>query len=288
MRLALKKMPKRPTPCFLYKNMAYRKKTMKRTYKRKSAKRRGVRRPALKKMIRREIARNVENKTAQYFEDNLALVTYPSGNFDVMNIQNCGLDSALAVIINQGTSQGARIGNAITTKKLTFKGTIWPAAYSASTNLVPAPVQGKIWIFYDKINPTVIPSVKGNNDFLQLGGSSSTFRNDLTDMWAPVNKDRYRVLATKTFKLGFADYAGTGNLPGSQYFANNDFKMNYNFSFNLTKHFPKRVKFNDNNADPVTRGLFFMVEYVGANGNNFFPATMLNMSYSLDYVFEDA
>ena len=109
-------------------------------------------------------------------------------------------------------------------------------------------------------------------------------------MWRPVNTDRYKVLATKTFKLGYSYYAGSnGALPNSGNFSNNDFKLNANFSFDLTKHYPKNVVFDDATTVPSTRGLFCMIQYVAANGGAL-PTTNYSVGsqWMLDYHYEDA
>jgi len=250
---------------------------------------RGARRPALKKMIRREIARNVEDKTAQYYDVLAGLYTIPSATFGATNMFPLGPTTAFGPIINQGTGQSSRVGNRIKTKKLVVKGTFSTFSQNASTNTNPKPVQVKIWIMYDKTNPTSEPDPKGASDFFQLGGSSKGFSNDLTDLWAPVNTDRYRILTTRTFKLGNSEYPSNSGAGNSQYYANNDFPLNHNFSINCTKYYPKSVRFNDNNALPTTRGLFMYIAYVAADGQTLAADQLLvKLQYMQDYRYEDA
>jgi len=263
-----------------------RRKAPKRTYKRKSYAKK-VAKP-LKMAIRREIARNVENKQAQYYNYDTRLYAPGNANFPNDNIFPVGVDPG-SLVISQGTGQGQRIGNEIKTKKLVFKGTIVPQAYNATFNAAPMPTQAKIWIFYQKDAPTTVPNPMAGPGFFQNGSVTKGFQNNLVDMWSPVNSDAYRVLATKTVKLGYAGYDGLGAENQFQFYQNNDFKMNVNFSFDLTKHYPQRVKFNDNTTVPTTRGLFCMIQYVLANGFAV-PTTayMLKLQYMLDYQYEDA
>jgi len=242
----------------------------------------------LRKLIQREISRNVENKCSQHYDYDQRLYSAVNANFPADNIIVLGPDPT-SLVINQGTGQGNRIGNSITTKKFVFRGTLVPLPYDATFNAAPQPVQVRMVIFYDKTDPTAIPNPIAGNDFFQNGNTSKGFQNDLTDLWSPVNKDRYRVLATRTFKLGMAAYSGTGTNPGQQSFTNNDFKLNCNFSFNLTKHYPKIVKFNDGTATPTTRGLFCMFYYALANGGSVpGSAYMVGAQYMQDYTYEDA
>ena len=273
--------------------MAYRKsyrsknrKGYKRTYKRRSYA--PKRRISLKRLVRQEIARNIENKNSQLFITDNRLYIPGNASFPINNIFPVGVDPT-ALVITQGAGQGQRIGNRIKTKKLIFKGTLAPGIYDATFNSQPIPVQVKMWIFYDKKNPNDIPNPTASNDFFQNGSTVAGFANDLIDMWRPVNSDRYAVLASKTFKLGPAANTGTGNLAAFQFVANNDFKYNVNFSFDLTKHYPKYVVFEDTGTVPSTRGLFCMIQYVSATGNQIATTQYcVNSQWMLDYTYEDA
>lgn len=257
----------------------------KKTYKRKSAPRR---KSSIKKMIKREISRNVENKTQQAYVFERILRVPGALDFDTQNVIPLGPDPT-SLLISQGVGQGQRIGNAIKTKRFMFKGSMNPQPYEASTNPQPVPTQVKMWIFYDKTLPTNVPTPAASGDFFQNGNTTRSFSTDLVDMWSPVNSDRYRILATKTFKLGYEAYTGTGSLPTFGNVSNNDFKLNCNFSFNLTKHYPKIVKFNDGSTQPTTRGLYCMWEFVSATGNPTGAGVRaVNVQYMQDYHYEDA
>jgi len=274
---------------FLYKNMAYRKRKPY-TKKRKSAKKRPMRRKggkALRRLIKRELARQVENKSVQYFNYDTRLYSVAGANFATNNIFPCGPSAIMP--ITQGTGQGNRVGNSIHTKKLMLKGTLVPLAYDATFNPVPMPVQIRMVIFYDKLDPMTVPNPTATNDFFQNGSGVKGFANDLVDMWTPVNTDKYRILTTRTFKLGNADYSGTGASATSHYFANNDFKMNANFSLNLTKYYHKALKFNDATTTPSNRNVYCMFYYELANGGaSLNVGYMVGLQYMLEYTYEDA
>lgn len=269
--------------------MAYRKKryNKKRIAKRRY-KKRGVRRPAIKKMIQRELSRQCENKSLQHYDFDQRLYTIGNASFPTDNIFPLGPDG-VGLVMNQGTAQGQRIGNQVRTKKLTFKGTLCCLPYDATFNPQPQPLMVKLWILYDKTTPTVQPAVQANNDFFQNGNAAKGFHGDLTDQWSPVNTDRYRVLTTRSFKLGFANAQNLGTVTSYQGFANNDYKLNCSFSINLTKYYPKRVKFNDGLTAPTTRGLWAMFTYAPANGG-VLPATLYcaGLQWMQDYQYEDA
>lgn len=270
--------------------MAFRKKRTAKKAGRRRKRTSGKRRTSgVKKMIRREIARNIEDKRRNHFIEDLTLLgSAAPSTFDAAIIPLAPHSSFLD--IQQGDGVANRQGNVITTKRLTFKGTMTPLPYTLTINDAPSPMQIKMWIFYDKLAPAAEPTPAVSGDFFDNNNSYTTFRNDLVDLWMPHNKERYRVFATRTFKLGHAMYQNAaGGNPNSQYSANNDFKMNCNFSMNLTKYMVKRVKFLNNDSDPITRGLYAMFQVVLANGLAM-PSgeTMAKLSCSLDYTYEDA
>jgi len=262
--------------------MAYRKRTRVFPKKRAFKKTRAVKkRPAIRKMVRAEIARNVENKCAQTKVLLSNVISSASTSFDTTNVIPVAFGPT-TLDVQQGTGQAGRIGNQIKVKKLTFKGTVIPTIYNVTTNPLPKPYQVKMWIFYDKVNPTQVPTPK--DDFFQFGGSVIGFQNDLVDLWAPVNTDKYRVLATRQWKIGGANPDNTNG-----YLANNDFKFNANFSVNLTKHIPQIVRYRDTNTTPTSRGVFAMFACCAADGGQT-PSAYIPVSfcYMLDAQYEDA
>lgn len=248
----------------------------KRSFKRK--------RGGIKRLVRQEVSRNVETKGVQMYNQNRLIYPVSHVNYPD-NVWELGVGTGMTIV--QGTGQGARLGNLITTKRLMYKGTLVPLPYDASTNTVPTPAQVAMYIFYDKTDPLALPAVSTN--FLQNGSSSRGFTNDLCDLMYPINTDRYRVLTRRIFKLGYASYQGSGTDVSQQGYNNNDFKFNQNFSINLTKYYPKRVKFEDNNGIPNTRGLFCLCVPFRANGGSFGSTQVpCGLQFFQDYRYKDA
>lgn len=241
----------------------------------------------VKEFVKASISRKQENKTQEFYDASVALSRYGHANFIATNIRPVSpFGSNLSII--QGTSQGARIGNQITCKRLMFRGTIIPNTYNVTTNPVPKPQMVVMWILYDREVPTTDPVI--GTDFLQLGGSTQALTNTLTDVTAPLNNDRYRLLTKRVFKVGYASYGGTGTQAAAQSFTNNDYKLNCMFRINLTKYMIKKIKFNDNNATPTSRGLFYVIQPVNADGSLGTAATDIPcyLSYTLEIDYEDA
>lgn len=246
----------------------------------------GVRKVTIKKMIKKEIARTVENKTLQAYNVGQPIRSVIHASFPSQIIQVSPGSALLPV--SQGVGQGNRIGNTINLKKLWIKGTMVPQGYSASVATVPYPAQITIYVFSDKLSEpnAILPTP---TDFFQAGNGTRGFANDLVDCWADVNHDRYQVFYKKTFKLGFANYNGTAALPDPQFFSNNDFKLNQNFSINLLPGAIKKVKYNDASTDPNCRSLYLMWVPSRADGGGYSSSeTAAGVQWTLDMVYEDA
>jgi len=243
----------------------------------------------IKKIADKAIHQQIQDKTIQFLNLGQSLVASNGLGFDNSNVVDIGV-SVANLQIPQGVGQGNRTGNKIKLRKLVFKGTLCPKPYDAATNPVPKPTQVKVWLFYDRENPTVKPTPK--TDFFQNGNSNNAFNNDLIDLWCPVNTDKYKVFKTKIFKLGYSSYGqpGDGVYPSVIGINNNnDFKLNCNFNFNCTKYVPKNCIFRDNTLDPTTRGLYAVFAYCAADGTQL-AAT--NSCVTLQYIssanFENA
>lgn len=251
--------------------------------------RRYVRKPGLKRVINREISRRVENKCRQHAVTDMVL--RGAGNTALLDGTIVPISPYAAFVeILQGIGQGARIGNRIRTKSLVIKGTIVPLPYDVTTNNVPRPVVVKLFFFYDKTDPTGVPSPATADDFFQFNNTTDGFSNDLVDVWRPINKDRYRLLTSRVFKLGNSSYeASAGALPQFQWYTNNDFKLNHNFRVSLTKHMIRDVYYQDNSTTPTTRGIYMLPLVMYADSLTMSADQLTcKMSYSIDYWFEDA
>lgn len=269
------------------KRRTYRKK---RTYrKRRGGTRRRVSNKRIKRIVRKVIARQTENKVSQFIDLNKILrVTSDTAGFDAINVIALGCQTS-GYNIPQGVGQSQRIGNKIRVKRAVIKGTMVPMQYNATTNPVPAPCQVKMVLFYDREGPTSIPTPASNADIFDFNNSTNSFHGDLVDMFAPFNTERYRILKTRIFKLGYATSDLTSTGTGSLNYANNDFKYNCNFSINYTKYLPKVQTFRDNNIDSTTRQLYLMWIPVAATGGAFLNTVRpVGVQYTCTLQYEDA
>lgn len=256
------------------------------TKRKYSGRRRMMNRMSLMRRIAKKVvSREAENKQVNFYSTGSNILPSSAGA-SVISSQIPLSPYTGGLQIDQGVGQGERIGNRVRIKSLNFKGTIFPLPYNATTNPNPVPLQIVFWIFYRRSEPSIIPtSISG---FLQEGDSFRSLQNNLSDAISRVNNDEFRLLTRRVFKIGYAAYEGTGIQPAFQAFHNNDFKLNQNFSINLTKYAYKNVRYNDSSAIPRSRGIFLLAQAIAADGsalpNNTIPA---RMTYELNCSYED-
>lgn len=269
--------------------MAFKKKVIRRkpTFKRSK---RPVKKVAVKKIVRREIARNIETKNrSTYVSDRKLYFPAAAANFDSYNVipLNFGVGG---LDIVQGSGNGARIGNRIKVKKMLFRGTLVPEPYDATTNPIPFPTQWRVLFMYKKGDQTAYPTPATTGNIWDLNNGVYPFQNKLIDQWATINKDSYTVLGTRRFKLGYADsHRQVDGTLGSQNYANNDFKYNINFSYDVTKMIVKNQIFQDNSSESRSRQLFAVFIPSASTGGN--PAQTVipaELEYCLEGHYQDA
>jgi len=252
--------------------------------------RKATSRVTMTKIAERVYARKTENKSISF-----GSLTYSipgvadQAAFDVgiipLGFQTGGFQ------LNQGSAQGERIGNQITIKKCTFRGCLYANAYDATLNPTPKPTQVKMILFYDKENPNDLPEPAQNNDYFDTGNGVLPFQNNLFDHWGTVNDDRYKVLYTRTFKIGrmTSSQNASGTSTGPLNLWNSDFKLNANFSVDYTKYMIKAQKFRDASIDSVSRQLYCMFLPAAADGSGIFSGVIQVKSFwEANCIYEDA
>lgn len=241
---------------------------------------------ALAKYVKRVVHKNVENKTIS--ERNRIsfsnFVTDPNQNMSVVHI--CPNPSSL--VIPQGTGQGERVGNTITTRKLLLKYCLYPLQQDQSYNPQPIPKEVCIWIGFLKGNRKNIPTSADYQRFYQDGNTAISPIGDLWDTLMPVNTDLFTICKQIRHKVGNEVYTDYSGVKPNNYFTNNDFKLNCYQTLDLTKYINKVIKFDDATVVSDT-GLYMWMTAVNANGtveNDAIKA--VEMSFVLRYDYEDA
>lgn len=236
----------------------------------------------IKKYVKSVLARNIENKLAQpYTFNNTAILPYGVASPTLSTI--IPLTSTLLQNITQGSGQGNRLGNEITVKNVSFKGSINRLLTSTGTNTgANEACYIKMVLLRNKVN-FLQPSTM--NDLMQNGNASTNPNNLPSDMYRYFNKDQYHIYTTRMFKLGST--ISDQSVPTQQ---NNDFRVASFFRVNLTKHFPKKIKYTDGTPDPVNVAIYAVFLLCNYNGNvissTAYPACEIHGDVSISY--EDA
>lgn len=249
-----------------------------------------VRRASIKRVVKQVIRRDVETKTA---ESGMATnqLYYPQNIAMFMSNNIIRLTPGTNLPILQGVGNSNRVGNRCCIRKLLFNLQIRPRAYDLDSNAVPRPQVGKIVLFYMRKTPTTVDAT-GNEpivDFFQLNNTTDSIKGQMVDQLQQYNTDKYRVFATRTFKIGYSDYEGTGTVPTQQNYANNDFKYSYMLKWDITRYVPKLLRWNDNEATPMSRALYAMIYFAPSDGSTG-PGNqiVLQSTYWLQCKYEDA
>lgn len=213
------------------------------------------------KKVKKVIQRQAEKKS-QINTQSLTFGTYTSTSVGNQIIPVTPYDS-VGITIPQGAPSGSRIGNSIRTVRQTITGVITPLPYNLTLNPFPKPLEFRVW-FFSLRNSNTRPTTLA--DFFQQGSTSSAPQGNLLDLVYKINTDVYIYRGHRSYKLGYANYDGTGQDLPSQSFANNDFKYNIRFTWDVTKMVPKIVKFNDNTNTATSKQVFMFFEVVNADG----------------------
>jgi len=231
------------------------------------------------------LARNIENK-----------ISYANRQKD--DIANAFASAPYFYQINyactQGVSQEGRVGNRITHKSATLKGSINMRNYAAETNSRQLAQLVKLVVFKVKAYQTGVNPTYANffSKMFQLGSTSTGLSNDPIDQIRKLNSDIMTVKAVRTFKMGFASSqtgitassTGVGTAP----VPNNDFSYQRFFNINLSKAYKKTQIFDDLSPSNANNdNLFFMVFTCPADGSGFM-STPLQITWDLEQVYEDA
>lgn len=231
--------------------------------------------PVVKAYVKRALHKEIENKSPTPINAQDVQIV------PITNTTSFGTLIALSDVwtISQGVGQGNRIGDKIRPVKWILRGYI----HNNSATAVPAVV--KMFVFKQKLtyeSPTGA-AYSGPVDFFQYGSTSIGPANNYQDLLREVNKDKYQVYTTRSFKIAPAGSAGN---------TNNDFNTVGKFTINLTKYQKHTLTYNDAVVNtPQNSGLFVcfaLAEYGGTTKTVWAAGEAPQISYDVIAEYEDA
>lgn len=246
--------------------------------KRKSSVSAGV-----KRYVKRELHKNIENKLV-VDSSTIDFAAYLA-NIDLA-VRAIG-PTPSTLPIPQGSGQGERTGSTIRTRKLMLKYIIHPNPQDAATQPQPVPQDVCVWIGFLKNNRLKQPDLADFSNFFQNGSTSQAPNSNLYDMLLPENLDLFHICKKIRHKIGNSVYTDYTGIKPSNYYTNNDYKLNVARSIDCTKYINKVLKFNDSSVQPDT-GLYMWMTAVPADGQTGYQDKVVRMSYTLRYEYEDA
>lgn len=263
--------------------------------------------PSFSKRVRQVIARVAETKVATLNWQNVCYPACLQGTANTNGLSqniismcptlpvggansNLPTGSCIAgpyVGVNSG--QGYRVGNRLQPKRVLFKYNMSENGYNATTFVTPQPCYVKFFLVKGKESPLIPPTQAQlggvNGIFFQGGGAAFGFNGTPMDIIQDVNHDDYTLLAEKTFKVGPANYSGTGSNGAFEYFQNNDFKIAEQGSWDITKYMPKVMKFDDN-GNSTSPTVWLIMQVVPAVAALSFNAAQLPITLDYQIIFE--
>lgn len=198
--------------------------------------------------------------------------------------------NASSLNILQGVRQDQRVGNKVKLLYGTIRTAMWPRSDAAgNTNNLQ---YIRMVCFYDKRNPTSVPTPFANLDFFQQSSATgyTGFTGTMYDLVNQINTDRYHVFWERTYKLGPAVLTGSSDAdPAFANQANNDFKAFYKRTFSLTKTCVKNLTYTDNSAVVQWRGCYLMCWGVAASSiANTADINVANLQAQIRWRYSDA
>lgn len=260
-----------------------------RTIRRKTMRKRARRAPklripkAIKAYIKKAMRKQAELKHAvPYQANNQSIQAYgisPNGPNQCTTV-----DLTSVLNIPQGTGDGQRIGDKIRIKSMKLQGYInLDSSVANETGYLKNPMYVKMFVGrrQDTINDPNTYSyggATGYNNLFANGPTASGPQNLPSDMYRYVNKDVYRIFATRVFKIGMS---APSNNPADSNQWNNDFKFSKTFSISLNKHI-ETVKYFEGGTLPTNVGIYCWFVACWANGAPVTSLTKLPLEWHFD------
>lgn len=243
---------------------------------------------ALYKAIQSALGRQIETKKAnsQFADDNVGGCLDTAAGTQIIPIS----PYAGFIQIPQGTGDGQRIGNKITTIESSLNYTLFPNPYNAVSNVLVKPQMVLMFLLRDKKNPTIMPQITDLVANMYNAGSTVTpATGTVKDLTYEMNTDRFQVFKRWTHKLGYAQASVQGVVAANEYFVNNDFKMFIHQITDCTKHLYKHVDFDDGTYYPSTPGVFLFYYTIYVDGSTTADGQYpTQLRLSIDYKYKDA
>jgi len=271
---------------FFKKRRIYAKKAPKKSRAFRGGRKSSVVSSAVKSYVKRTLHTQIENKNVQ-FNDATNV-----GNITAQPTLNCTPLTPYAGLVNitQGVGSANRTGNEVKTRKVMLKYVIFPRPYHVTDNTAPRPCYLQLFLGYVKNSSGITPIA---SDFSQLYNYNNTVNpvlGQLFDLNQTINSDYWCIKKYWTHKIGYSTMLNaSGGSPINASLSNNDFPMSVVRKLDITKFYPKTLKFNDVSQTISGPGLFFFWQCIAADGTTLASSQLpITFEWQLGLEFEDA
>ena len=241
---------------------------------------------AVKTYVNRTIHAQIENKNVQLNSST------SFGNINQSAVLNVAALTpyAGALAITQGTGSANRTGNEVKTRKVLLKYVIYPKPYNVTTNTSLRPCYVQLWLGYVKNSSGLKPIASDYDQLYNYNNTVNPILGQLFDLNQSINSDYWCIKKAWTHKVGFSNtFNASGGDGSAGYNNNNDFPYSIVKKLDITKFYPKVMKFNDASTTISGPGLFFFFQCVTANGDTLGASQLpVKMEWQLGVEFEDA
>lgn len=232
----------------------------------------------IKRYVKKQIHASIENKF---------LITVAANQTVSTANATAPYSVNLMPAIGQGTGRTQRIANKCSLRKAVIRGQISLKGYNATTNPTCSGQLVKMWLVsVIQQNPSALPA-SATTSFFDYSVGGTGFGGNSLDMQLPVSQEDYRVLATKTFKLGIT--SSTSFTSGAVWNDNSQFSAPFYFSYG--KHFKSKLLYPDTAtvSYPTNKNAFLVVQVVPADNSSAASTIQpLSITYAIHQEFEDA
>lgn len=278
----------------------------KKTYRKPTVKKfvRKAKKTAMARTIRRVVGRMVETKVANYTQSNFALTGCLSSGFQgtIKVLNPCQSSPYGQYFINQGTGQGQRVGNEITTIRATMSGVVHiNTAWDGTQNYNMCPLYVLCLILRNKTpfadTQQTIYDISQNRLF-QAGSSSTGLTGFLNDLTKEINTDQVQLLKRRVFRVGVSNvvsaFAVNSANNANQQFGDSQATISQMFRMDVTKCFYKKYQFNDATNDVAQKNTWVLWCPFRVDGNEILTSLGARsgtipcyVDYNIKYEYKD-
>lgn len=243
----------------------------------------------IKKMINSAIGRNLENKRGAGEVQSLTLGTYTA--------TPVSQTSVLVPTLSQGSAEYQRTGSQVTLKRCVLRGYIRPKIANAADGFYSA--GEKLWnvrMIIGKPRNFNAVTVQGRAGDLNIGDLNNLLRDGIDNkpfashnplsLIRPVNKYYWKVAHDKLYRIGISSN-GSGTNQGLKA-DNNNYPINRFFTIDLTKHFKKKLIYDETSSYPQNDSLYLTLHLCDIAGLATGDTNCVDVTWSLEYEYEDA